>query len=47
MKEIFWKTQVLFKKLEYRFVVESTKTGSAIFSYFGVSFEGAFYLEYP
>ena len=32
-KQILWKTQVLFKKLECRFLVESTKTERAIFPY--------------
>ena len=30
VKEIFWKTQILFKKLEYRFLVQSTKIESYI-----------------
>ena len=32
-KEIFWKTQTLFKNLEYRFLVESTKIENATFPY--------------
>ena len=32
-KQIFWKTETFFKKLEYRFLVESTKIGNAIFRY--------------
>ena len=32
-KLIFWKTETLFKTLEYRFLVESTTIKSAIFSY--------------
>ena len=30
---IFWKTKTFFKKLEYRFSVESTKIESAIFTH--------------
>ena len=30
---IFWKTKTFFKKLEYRFSVESTKIESAIFAH--------------
>ena len=33
LKWIFWKTQTLFKKLEYRFLVESTKIDIATFPY--------------
>ena len=33
LKQVFWKTQTLFKKLEYHFLVESTKIDSAIFPY--------------
>ena len=32
-KHIFWKKKFLFEKLEYRFLVESTKIESASFSY--------------
>ena len=33
-KQIFWKTKTFFKnKLEYRFLIESTKTENASFSY--------------
>ena len=31
--QIFWKTQTLFKKLEYRFLVETTKFENATFPY--------------
>ena len=31
LKQTFWKTQILFKKLEFRFSVESTKTENATF----------------
>ena len=30
LKHIFWKTKTLFKKLEYRFLVESTKIENAL-----------------
>ena len=33
LKQIFWKTKTFFKKLEYRFLVESTKTEKASFPY--------------
>ena len=33
LKQIFWKTKTFFKKLEYRFWVESTKIENASFSY--------------
>ena len=33
LRQIFWKTKTFFKKLEYRFLVESTKIESASFSY--------------
>ena len=33
LKWIFWKTKTFFKKLEYRFIVESTKIGNAKFPY--------------
>ena len=33
LKEIFWETQNLFKKLEYTFLVESTKIENATFPY--------------
>ena len=33
LKQIFWKMKTFFKKLEYRFSVESTKTESALFPY--------------
>ena len=33
LKQIFWKTETIFKKREYRFLVESTKTENASFSY--------------
>ena len=32
LKLIFWKTKTFFKKLEYRFSVESTKIENASFS---------------
>ena len=31
LRQIFWKTQTLFKKLEYRFLVESTKIENPTF----------------
>ena len=31
LKEIFWKTQTFFRKLEYSFSVESTKIDNATF----------------
>ena len=33
LKHIFWKTKTFFKKLEYRFLVESTKIENASFPY--------------
>ena len=33
LKQIFWKKKNFFKKLEYRFLVESTKMENASFSY--------------
>ena len=33
LKKIFWKTKTFFKKLEYRFLVESTKIENASFPY--------------
>ena len=33
LRQIFWKTQTLFKKLEYRFLVESTKIENPTFPY--------------
>ena len=33
LKQIFWKTKTFFKKLEYRFLVESTKIGNTLFPY--------------
>ena len=33
LKQIFWKTKTFFKKLEYRFLVESTKIKNASFPY--------------
>ena len=33
LKQIFWKTKTFFKKLEYRFWVESTKIENASFPY--------------
>ena len=33
LKQISWKTKTFFKKLEYRFLVESTKTENASFPY--------------
>ena len=33
LKQIFWKMQTLFKKPEYRFLVESTKIDNATFPY--------------
>ena len=31
--QIFWKMKTFFKKLEYRFLVESTKTENSLFPY--------------
>ena len=33
LKQIFWKAKTFFKKLEYRFLVESTKNKNATFPY--------------
>ena len=33
LKQIFWKTKTFFKKLELRFLVESTKIENALFPY--------------
>ena len=33
LKQIFWKTKTFFEKLEYRFLVESSKIENASFSY--------------
>ena len=33
LKQIFWKAKTFFKKLVYRFLVESTKIGNASFPY--------------
>ena len=33
LKQIFWKTKTFFKKLEYRFLVRSTKIENAPFPY--------------
>ena len=33
LKQIFWKTKTFFKKLEHRFLVESTKIENASFPY--------------
>ena len=33
LKQIFWKTKAFFKKLECRFLVESTLIGNSSFSY--------------
>ena len=33
LKQIFWKTKIFFKKLEYRFSVESTKIENESFSF--------------
>ena len=33
LKQIFWRTQTIFKKLEYRFLVESTEIDNATFPY--------------
>ena len=33
LKQIFWKTKSFFKKLEYRFLIESTKIENALFPY--------------
>ena len=33
LKQIFWKTKTFFKKLEYRFLVESAKIENASFPY--------------
>ena len=33
LKHIFWKTQAIFKNLEYHFLIESTKMENATFPY--------------
>ena len=33
LRQIFWKTKTFFKKLEYRFLIESTKIENALFPY--------------
>ena len=33
LKQIFWKTKNFFKKLEYRFLVEATKTENTSFPF--------------
>ena len=33
LKQIFWRTKSFFEKLEYRFLVESTKIENASFPY--------------
>ena len=33
LKQIFWKTKPFFKKLEYRFLVETTKIKNTSFSF--------------
>ena len=33
LTQIFWKMKTVFKKLEYRFLVESTKIENALFPY--------------
>ena len=33
LKQIFWKTETFFKKLEYHFLVDSTKIENASFSH--------------
>ena len=33
LKQIFWKTKTFFKKLEHCFLVESTNSENALFSY--------------
>ena len=33
LKQIFWKTKTFLKKLEFRFLVESTKIENALFPY--------------
>ena len=33
LKQIFWKTETFFKKLEYCFLIESTKIENASFQY--------------
>ena len=33
LKQIFWKTEIFFKKLEYSFFVERTKIENASFPY--------------
>ena len=39
LEKIFWKTKTFFKKLEYSFLVESTKVENASFSYKAVTSE--------
>ena len=33
LKQVFWKAKAFFKKLEYRFLVKSTKIENALFPY--------------
>ena len=33
LKQVFWKTKTFFKKLEYRFLIESPKIGNSTFPY--------------
>ena len=33
LKQIFWETKIFFKKLEYRFLIESTEIENVLFSY--------------
>ena len=40
LKLIFWKTESFFKKLEYRFLIESTKIENASFPYKTAKSEG-------
>ena len=33
LKQVFWKTKIILKKLEYRFIVKSTTNETAAFPY--------------
>ena len=39
LRQVFWKTKIFFKKLGYRFLVESTKIENASFGYKAVLLE--------
>ena len=39
LKQVFWKTKTLFKKLEHYFLVENTKIGNVSFPYNSIILE--------